>query len=76
MAPEHNGYIKLLYTFGVPAVIALMFVVWTLTTLTTALASMGSDHQDQHMLLHAICLNVSQTDIEVIRCNIGSGGNQ
>lgn len=64
-----SGYSKIIYTYGVPSAIAIFLVIFLTFGLNDSLDQIHEEHLDQRQLLYAICLNVSQTEVEIARCN-------
>ncbi len=69
---EMNGntpmWVKVLYRYGVPAVIALG-LTWTLTHDVAAnVSAMRAEHQEIRFYLRAICINSATSEAEWARC--------
>jgi len=61
-------WVKVLYRYGVPAVIALG-LTWTLTHDVAAnVAAMRTEHLEIRIYLRAICLNAATDEIAIARC--------
>lgn len=72
MEDEMNGdtpvWVKVLYRYGVPAVIALG-LTWTLTHDVSAnVAAMRAEHMELRFYMRAICINSAQSEADMARC--------
>jgi len=66
---NQRGWPKIIYTYGVLSAIAIFLVLFLTLGLNDSLNRIHDEHLDQRQLLYAICLNVSQTEVETARCN-------